>query len=175
MSPAGAAGRAGPVGDRALQALRLDVEDFLHYEAALLDEWRLDEWVELFAPDARYVVPATDCRDGDGTDSLVLLDDNLDRIRGRVNRLKSRRAHREFPWSRTRRMITNVRVLAVTDDDVDVTANFSVFRIRGDVNQYVGRYVYRLVPRDESFAIRLRRAELDLESLRPHGTVSFIL
>jgi p-cumate 2,3-dioxygenase subunit beta len=155
--------------------LRADVEDFLYYEAALLDEWRLDEWAELFTPDGRYVVPATDLRDGDGRDSLVLLDDNLDRIRGRVNRLKSRRAHREFPWSRTRRLITNVRIVADHEGELEVVANFVVYRIRGDVNAYVGRYVYRLVPKDGSFQIRLRRAELDLEALRPHGTVSILL
>jgi p-cumate 2,3-dioxygenase beta subunit len=137
--------------ERSLHELRAEVEDFLYYEAALLDEWRLDEWVELFTPD------------------------NLDRIRGRATRLKSRRAHREFPWSRTRRLITNVRVLSVSEDEIEVTANFLVIRIRGDLNEYVGRYIYRLVHRDGSFGIRLRRAELDLESLRPHGTVSILL
>jgi p-cumate 2,3-dioxygenase beta subunit len=155
--------------------LRADVEDFLYHEAALLDEWRLDEWVELFTADGRYVVPATDFREGDGRDSLVLLDDDLDRIRGRVNRLKSRRAHREFPWSRTRRLITNVRIVGDHGDELEVVANFVVYRIRGDVNTFVGRYVYRLVPKDGSFQIRLRRAELDLEALRPHGTVSILL
>ena len=161
--------------ERSLHELRAEVEDFLYYEAALLDEWRLDEWVELFTPDARYIVPSTDDREGDGATSLVLLDDNLDRIRGRATRLKSRRAHREFPWSRTRRLITNVRVLSVSEDEIEVTANFLVIRIRGDLNEYVGRYIYRLVHRDGSVGIRLRRAELDLESLRPHGTVSILL
>ena len=158
------------------QELRAAVEEFIYHEAALLDEWRLDEWTELFTADAHYIVPATDFPQGDGTNSLVLLDDNLDRIRGRVTRLKSRRAHREFPWSRTRRLVTNVRVLSASKDEVEVTANFCVYRIRGGVNAYVGRYVYRLVPIPSgSFQIRLRRAELDLEALRPHGTVSIIL
>ena len=45
--------------------LRLEAEDFLVEEAALLDDWRLDDWLALFTPDARYVVPSTDRPDED--------------------------------------------------------------------------------------------------------------
>ena len=155
--------------------LRLAVEEFLYHEAALLDEWRLDDWLELFTPDAQYVVPSTDVPDGDGSQTLVLLQDNFQRIGGRVARLKSRRAHREFPSSRTRRMISNVRVLRSEGDEVEVTANFVVYRIRRGVSEYIGRYLYTLVCTDDGFRIRSRRAELDLEALDPHGTVSIIL
>ena len=156
-------------------ALRLRVEDFLYHEAALLDEWRLDDWFALFTVDGRYTVPATDLPLGDPTSSLVLIEDDIDRIRGRVERLKSRRAHREFPSSRTRRLITNVRVLSDEPDAVVVTSNFLVYRIRRTTNAYVGRYLHTLVPDGDSFKIHRRRAELDLEALRPHGTVSIIL
>lgn len=159
----------------ATAGLRLEVEDFLFHEAALLDEWRLDEWFELFTPDGRYTVPSTDAPHGDGSSTLVLIEDDIDRIKGRVERLKSRRAHREFPSSRTRRLITNVRILRAEGDELDVTSNFLVYRIRRSTNAYVGRYLYTLVRDGERFKIRRRRAELDLESLRPHGTVSIIL
>ena len=49
----------------ARHALRLDVEAFLYDEAALLDAWRLDDWLALFTRDARYEVPSTD-RPGGG-------------------------------------------------------------------------------------------------------------
>jgi len=47
--------------DQRLAALLLEreVENFLVREAALLDEWRLDDWLALFTEDARYLVPAT--------------------------------------------------------------------------------------------------------------------
>jgi p-cumate 2,3-dioxygenase beta subunit len=60
---------------------------------------------------------------------------------------------------------------------VVVNANFVVYRLkRHDVVSYIGRYVHHLV-RDDVGALRFmrRRAELDLEALRPHGTVSIIL
>ena len=31
---------------------RQEIEDFLYHEAALLDEWKLDEWQALLADDA---------------------------------------------------------------------------------------------------------------------------
>ena len=37
---------------------RAKVEEFLINEATLLDDWRLPEWRQLFAPDCRYLVPS---------------------------------------------------------------------------------------------------------------------
>lgn len=96
-------------------------------------------------------------------------------MKARVKRLNSRRAHREFPWSRTRRMISNVRVLDDRGDELDVVANFIVYRFRTDVIAYVGEYRYTLARDGGSFRIRRRWAVLDLEELRPHGTMSIIL
>ncbi len=154
---------------------RLEVEDFLYHEAALLDAWQLDDWTELFTEDAEYVVPATDDPTGTPDTSLVLIVDDLFRIKARTDRLNSRRAHREFPWSRTRRMISNVRVLADRGDELDIVANLIIYRFRDDVIAYVGQYRYTLVRDGDSFRIRRRWAILDLEELRPHGTMSIIL
>ena len=155
--------------------LRAQVEDFLYEEAALLDEWRLDEWADLFTEDARYVVPTTDLPEGDPAQDLVLIDDDIVRIRARVKRLNSRHAHREYPTSRTRRFISNVRVTQTGDGDLAVNANALVYRFRsGEVAPYVGRYEYILKHVDGRFKIRHRRAVLDHESLADHGAVSII-
>ena len=87
--------------------LRLAIEHFLWEEAALLDNWQLDEWLALFTEDARYVMPATDIPNGDPKQDMMLVDDYYVHLRGRVDRLKSRHAHREYPSSRTRRLISN--------------------------------------------------------------------
>src|SRR5205823_3815982 len=133
--------------------------------------WDLDAWVALFTDDARYVVPTTDLPDGDPRRDLVLIDDDLTRLRGRVERLKSRHAHREYPWSRTRRLIANVRVKPIADDEVEVRASFVVYRIRGEMAPFVGRYEYRLVPTEDSFRIRFPRGVLGLEGLRRAGSI----
>jgi p-cumate 2,3-dioxygenase subunit beta len=165
-----------PEADRlARHALRLDVEDFLYAEAALLDAWRLDDWFALFTADARYEVPSTDLPSGEPATALMLISDTHAMIAARVKRLNSRKAHREFPWSRTRRIIGNVRILAESGEDVEATANFAVYRSRRDVNVYMGQYRYRLVRDGDTFKIHFRRAELDVETLDPHGTLSIIL
>jgi p-cumate 2,3-dioxygenase subunit beta len=165
-----------PAADRlARHALRLDVEEFLYAEAALLDAWRLDDWLALFTADARYEVPSTDRPGGEPATALMLISDTRPMIAARVKRLNSRKAHREFPWSRTRRIIGNVRILGQDGEEVEVTANFAVYRSRRDVNVYMGQYRYRLVRDGDTFKIRFRRAELDLETLDAHGTLSIIL
>lgn len=156
-------------------ALRLDVEEFLFAEAALLDAWRLDDWLALFTPDARYEVPSTDHPSGGPADALMLISDTHPMIAARVKRLNSRKAHREFPWSRTRRIIGNVRILSRDGDQVEVAANFAVYRSRHEVSVYIGQYRYRLVRHGDTFKIRFRRAELDVETLNSHGTLSIIL
>jgi p-cumate 2,3-dioxygenase subunit beta len=164
-----------PAADRlARHALRLDVEEFLYQEAALLDAWRLDEWLALFTDDARYEVPSTDRPGGEPATALMLISDTRPMIAARVKRLNSRKAHREFPWSRTRRIIGNVQV-SQQAEEVEATANFAVYRSRRDVNVYMGQYRYRLVRDGDTFKIRFRRAELDVETLDSHGTLSIIL
>jgi p-cumate 2,3-dioxygenase subunit beta len=162
------------IGDRLLT--RLEVEEFLIDEAALLDGWRLDDWLALFTDDGRYVVPSTDVPDGDPARDLTLIDDDHLRLTWRVNRLKSRHAHREFPWSRTRRLVTNVRVVDDRGDELDIEASILVYRFRhGHQDPFIGRYRYTLARGEEGLRIRMRRAELDMERLSPNGALSMIL
>jgi p-cumate 2,3-dioxygenase beta subunit len=73
-------------------------------------------------------------------------------------------------------MISNVRVRQIDGEAMDVSANFVVYRLRFEqMDTYVGRYEYILVQRDGRLKIHARKAILDLEALRPHGKVSFIL
>ena len=157
------------------RTLREEVEDFLYEEAALLDEWRLDDWAALFTEDARYVVPTTDLPEPDPRQDMVFIDDDIVRLRARVRRLNSRHAHREYPWSRTRRFISNVRVKETDGDDLTVNANALVYRFRnGEGDPYVGHYEYKLKRVDGGLKISYRRAVLDLEALSWHGAVSII-
>src|ERR1051325_11655684 len=115
--------------DASALTLRAVVEEFLYHEAALLDAWRLDEWLALFTTDGRYLVPTTDLPDGDPKKDLVFIDDDMVRLRARVERLKSRHGHREYPSSRTRRFITNI-IIKVTENGIVVTSSFLIYRFR---------------------------------------------
>jgi p-cumate 2,3-dioxygenase beta subunit len=155
---------------------RAEVEDFLYAEAALLDEWKLEEWLELLTEDATYQVPPTDLPDADAKTTLFIIADDALRLKSRVNQLLGKSAWAENPHSRTRRLISNVRVIGSDGEDIRVAANFVVYRMRYELmDTYVGRYEYTLARRDGKLKIRERKAILDLEALRPHGKVSFIL
>ena len=151
------------------------VEAFLYHEAALLDSWKLDEWLALLTEDATYRVPSNDRPDSDPKTALFMIADDIHRIRARVTRLKDPHAHAEYPRSRTRRFVSNVRV--VEQNPLRVEANFIVYRFRGndDKREYVGRYRFTLVPEKGTFRIKSREAILDAMELASLGTVSFIL
>lgn len=155
--------------------LQQRVEQFLYEEAALLDEWKLNEWLDLFSEDARYIVPTTDLPNGDPNRDLVFVNDDMARLRARVARLNSQHSHRERPLSRTRRFISNVRVVETEKDELSVFANVLVYRFRaGEGAPYVGSIEYVLRMNGQELQIAFRRATLDLEDLAWHGAVSII-
>jgi p-cumate 2,3-dioxygenase beta subunit len=155
---------------------RQQVEEFLYAEAALLDAWALGDWLLLFDEDAKYEVPCNDAPDGDPARDLMLIDDNYARLASRVDRLNSRRAHREYPHSRTNHQVFNVRVQDVLAEELSVKTSFTVWRFRGGrTSCYVGQYRYRLRRSDVGFRIAVKRAELDMTDLRSVGDVAIIL
>jgi p-cumate 2,3-dioxygenase subunit beta len=162
---------------RAAQITRAEVEDFLYREAALLDEWRLDEWLGLLTADARYRVPSNDRPDAEPADTLFTIADDPSRLRARVARLKDRNAHAEYPPSRTRRMISNVRIVERSEYELGLEANFVVYRFRRDerIREYVGRYRHLLRLEGGRLKIAKREAVIDAMELGSLGSVSFIL
>jgi p-cumate 2,3-dioxygenase subunit beta len=155
---------------------RAEIEEFLIDEAALLDEWRLEEWLALMAPEARYLVPPLDAPNADYRDTLFLIADDRRTLASRVRQVLSGTTWAENPRSRTRRLITNVRLLAVNGEEARATANFAVWRFQHEQSDvYVGQYRHILLRDPSGLLFRERRAVLDLETLRPHGKLSFIL
>lgn len=158
-------------------ALRHEVEDLLIEEAASLDEWRLDDWLDFYTEDAQYLVPSTDI-EGDEADpdtSLFYVFDDRTRMEERVVRLNKKGAHSEWPRSKTRHLVTNVRAVR-EGAGVAATASFAVWRskdVTSDV--FVGHYRYQLVETDAGLKIRKKTCVLDMEALRPHARISIIL
>lgn len=166
--------------DRALRPTavsRAQVEDLLYDEAALLDAWRMDEWLELWTEDAQYIVPTNDNPDADPDQDLMYVNHDLRLLSGLVVRLKSVHAHREYPWSSTRHFVSNVRVLGEADDgDIHVDAAFQVWRFRNkDQDCFVGRYAYRLREGPNGLRLRSKRVTLDAWTLAPMGAISVVL
>lgn len=156
---------------------RVEVEDFLILEAALLNEWKLEAWLALFTEDGAYLVPNV------GTDpyvppdsTLYLIADDRHHLNERVKRLGKATAHAEHPRSSVRRLISTVRILDRGGDELRAECGFVTYRqSQGVTDAYFGRHEYRLVERGGALRIREKRTILDTGTLRPQGRLSIIV
>lgn len=138
------------------------VEQFLYAEAELLDQHRYLEWVELFTEDAHYWIPTRMTRPNRerqyeiaGEDEAAIIDDDKFYLRGRARRYSSGVSWSEEPPSRTRRLITNIRISRRADSaELDVRSNFYVYRSRLERHQdwFVGERFDVLRPADTGAA-----------------------
>lgn len=165
-----------PLG-RLAAATRQEIEDFLYEEAALLDAWKLDDWLALFAADGRYLVPNTAGDPyADPAATLYLIADDAHHLAERVKRLNKKTAHAEYPHSTTRRLVSNVRILSRAPQCLGVECGFATFRVsQGVTDVYFGRHEYRLVEEGGALRIAEKRTILDIGALRPHGRLSIIV
>jgi p-cumate 2,3-dioxygenase beta subunit len=156
---------------------RDEVEDLLYKEAALLDDWKLEEWLALYTDDAEYQVPSTDLPKGASPEgNLFYIADDAFRLRERVTRLMKKTAFSEQPRSKTRHVVSNVRIEERGAEGARVSAAFITYRSKSGVTDtYVGSSEYTLVRSPQGLRIRRKRCTLDLESLRPQGRISIIL
>jgi 3-phenylpropionate/cinnamic acid dioxygenase small subunit len=127
--------RAGAVS----RDLQQEIEQFLFYEAALLNERRFDEWLDVLGDDIRYFMPLRGTRgsrdqesalSGDG--DIAYFDDSKASLLLRIRRLKTSSAWAEEPPSRTRRFLTNVRITPLATDEYEVSSAFLLYRNRAE-------------------------------------------
>ena len=156
---------------------RDEVEELMFLEAELLDEWRLKEWLGLFTVDGSYYVPATDLPPNASPDTaLFYVADDRFRLEQRVERLLKRTAHAEFPRSKTRHLVSNVRIRSRAGEELEVGASVVTYRTKmGLTETYIGSYRNKLVMTPEGLRIREKRCILDMDGLRPNGRISIIL
>lgn len=152
--------------------LRHQVEDFYYLEAELLDERKLREWFGLLTEDIRYWMPVrhnTLERPDDIRDELsapgeaYYFDDDWQSLKIRVERAYSKIAWAEVPPSRTRHLITNLRIKKDDGNEIEAHSNFLVYRTRqeSDKDIFVGGRQDILRRAGASFKIAKRTIILD--------------
>lgn len=139
--------------------LQYDVEQFLYAEAALLDERRFSEWLELLAEDIHYHMPirrnvkfGEQARENsDPRSEISWFDEGKRTLAGRVRQIETGIHWCEEPFSRVRHLVSNVRLVDVAEDTVHVHSNFLVWqnRLQAEVNMFAGRRE-DVLRRDES-------------------------
>ena len=143
--------------------LRAEITDFLHREARLADEFRLDEWEALLTNDFHYWVPAGRIQ-GEPSEQLAYLNDNRTRVATRVRQLKTGKRLSQLPISPMRRVISNIEIDAEGDGEFSVIANFVIYEIAvqssGELRVWPGQAQYKLRRVDGTLRMSAKWIEL---------------
>lgn len=155
--------------------LQHEIEQFLYSEAELLDEWRYRDWFNLMADDIQYRAPLRKNRlrrqriedevAPRGTE-MALFDDDKSSLDVRIRQRETGSFWSEEPPSRTRHLISNVRVAELPAKDAEeygVRSNFIVYRNRleAEVDIWAGERFD--VIRREASGLRIARRTVLLD------------
>ena len=115
--------------------------NFLYFEAQLLDEGRLHDWLDLLTKDIDYKAPVRITREksvgNPFSDKTFFFSETYGSLDLRITRLDSEYAWADDPPSRTRRNISNIRMeQSNKKDEYGVRSNLMLFRSRGDTVSY---------------------------------------
>lgn len=150
--------------------LQYEVEQFLYREAALLDDRRFAEWLALIDDDIHYWMPIRRTVTVENlrleyakADGMAYFDDDKADLRMRVEKLQSNSAWSENPPSRTRHLVSNVRILEVKGDEIALEAAIHLYRSRlnDKIDNWIGKRRDRLRRVDGDFRIFERHIFLD--------------
>jgi len=144
-----------------------ELEQFLFDEADVLDAWQFDDWLTMLAEDIHYWAPGRENllhrerkNEMAGPGGSAHFDENFEHMIERVDRLKTHQAWAEEPASRTRHLVTNIRVFTTDNpDEFEVESSFHVFRTRSerDFDSVIGKR-YDVIRRVEGSAYGFRIA-----------------
>jgi 3-phenylpropionate/cinnamic acid dioxygenase small subunit len=166
--PAPAAAREPSLHERAL--LQYEVEQFLYAEAALLDGRKYRDWLALLTDDIHYWMPirrtvtlADIDREFTRPGDMAYFDDDRAVLEIRVRKLEAGSAWSEDPPSRSRHLVSNVRILEVVGDEITLEACFHLYRSRleRDVDSWIGRRIDVLRRTEQGLRLAKRHLFLD--------------
>jgi len=153
--------------------LRLEIEDFLWYEADLLDEFRYEEWLDLLTDDVTYWMPIlrnVPSRElekeqtAEGGTDLSWYSDDKPILEKRVQQIRTHVHWADEPFSRISHFITNVRILGWNGpDEVRVKCRFLFYRNRHEDEEstFIGKRIDTLRRTDNGWKIARREIYLD--------------
>jgi 3-phenylpropionate/cinnamic acid dioxygenase small subunit len=164
------------VSDPQALALLIEIEQFLYAEAECLDDYRLDDWLALFADDLHYWIPMRknvphNHREKEFTrpyQDISWFEDTKDGLSRRVRQIQTGVHWAEEPLSRTSHLVSNVRLAAIHPDSrapetVEVSYKFLINRNRleTETDLLVGTKEDCLIRTAESWKIQKRKVVLD--------------
>jgi len=125
------------------------IATFLYREARLLDDREWDAWLDCYARDVTFWMPAWDdddrlVEDPQAHVSLIYYP-NREGLEDRVFRIKTERSGASSPEPRTGHMISGIEVLARRDDAIDLRFNWHTLSQRyNTTTSFFGTSFYTL-------------------------------
>ena len=169
----------------ALQQLLLhhQVDIFLTAEYELLDERKFDDWLRLFADDARYWMPlARNFRHDQPQDEYTRVrrdsawfDEDKQTLAQRIRQIQGGDHWAEEPHSRTTHLVAGIRVASASESQVEVKSRFVVYSNRNEreAQLFVGKRLDVLRRAAGSFQIASRSIHLDQNVLLAKSITTF--
>lgn len=148
------------------------IQQFLFFEAGLLDRRDYGNWLALLTDDVTYRVFAYVNRDADmGPLAYAVIDEPAFRLKARVEQiLNAKLTHAENPPTLTRRFVSNIVAAAgERAGEYIVSANLLVYRTRPTFSEgalYAGDRTDILRRTDDAWQIARREVRLDQSVLQ---------
>jgi benzoate/toluate 1,2-dioxygenase beta subunit len=119
------------------------------------------QWLDLYAPECAYWVPATP-EGGDPRREIAVMFDDRRRLEDRIFRLRTGSAWSQAPVSRTSRIVSNVEVFTCPREDQRmVRSNFAISEFRdGDMRTLAGWAGHRFRRSDGAWKISAKQVNL---------------
>lgn len=154
--------------------LKDSLENFYFNEAELLDDRKYNDWFALFCEDMRYFMPLRTNRtrrdlhlEYTSDNESAYFDEDHNSMSTRIRKFYCGGNWAEDPPSRTRHLISNVRVVEANEDQVSVKSAFIVYRNRLErqTEIFAGERLDTLMRVDDTFRISRRTILLDQSTL----------
>jgi 3-phenylpropionate/cinnamic acid dioxygenase small subunit len=124
------------------QDLWFEINEFMIYEASLLDDRKFHDWLDILADDLFYFMPRKKnrqrkdmAREITPLGDLALFEEDKESMKMRIARLDTGMAWAEDPPSRTRHIVSNLKVEELGNNEVRARTDFILYRTHLETDQ----------------------------------------
>jgi 3-phenylpropionate/cinnamic acid dioxygenase small subunit len=141
--------------------LQREVEQLLYRQAELLDAKQWQAWMDLFADDGIYWMPARPEQTEWESSPSIFIEDKL-MMEIRKGRITHPNAWSQAPLWETNHIVSHVAIESVDGNRITVRSRFHMMELRRDsIRHFGGRYHHSLMrASDGRLKIRLQRVDL---------------
>jgi benzoate/toluate 1,2-dioxygenase beta subunit len=156
-------------------ALHDELEAFVYAEAELLDDGKFDDWLDLFADDGIYWIPAVPNQD-DPLNTISIFYEDKDIMAIRIRRMTHPANIAQSPFPRTSHVVGQVRVAGTDNGLLEVSSRVQVVEYReGDGQRvFAGKCHHTLRREGDDLKIVLKRFDL-VDCDAPHTFITIPL